>query len=530
MPALTRSQARQLRAEGKNFQDPAHLGKKAPLDPPRISKPKRSNARIPRARPAGDAGTNTRKRRKRAGGKKRSKKNAGRRTGGRANVTAAMDATVEEERHQRPPPDEDRNVTPAATEATRSDEEPQDPLPGPGANVQPRGDDYDLADIEEDFIRAGFGSDAEGVRGDDSTRESAEQSTSGGTPPANLIPLTPDEAEAGGGLEIPNVGLPTLNNEIHDLWGDRRWRFDPQHGYGDDFHETANRPNDDQQRDLLRMLTPARRLASLWLTRPEYQGFWGTVLFGRATEDRQNRLWNLGRTVMTPARSNQLEERLEDIAARHHFIFEVPPGNPGRMALTVVIDPGVPQTWRGTEFAPGYVTYLNPDFESAVWSDAPQGTFRRWTNNTRCERLRYLFFLAVTLGGAMAELLWMDRCRRAPGNQNIRRRPRILIRRQLPYSDLTYAFQEFILGGRLMAINQRAPMALDGLALRVVRQADIVDGVVGPDSEIDVGTVRMAGIVDRLSADWWRTAGLAQTTATIPVTYARGVNDEYTLF
>ncbi|KAL8801177.1 MAG: hypothetical protein Q9182_004624 [Xanthomendoza sp. 2 TL-2023] len=561
MPALTRNQARQLRAEGKTFQDPAQLGNQAPPDPPKISRPRRSNARVPRARPTGAAGTNAPKRRKRARGTTRSKKNTGRRTCGRADVraaTAAREDIVEDERHQHPPHEEDRNVTPPAEEAThadgvhqspppeadansspaeteapQADEEPQDPLPGPRANVQPPEDPYDLLDIDEYLFETaiGFRSETSGTHGGNSTHESAEesmseQSSQGETPAENLVPLTRDEAEAGGGLEIPNVGEPTLTNEIHNLWGNRHWRFDPQHSYGDDgFHSVENRPNREQQREILGILTPARRLASLWLTRPEYQGFWATILFGPDTYDGANNLWNLEPIELTPERSREVEERLEDIAARHHFIFAPPPRYPRRMASTLVIDPDDPQTWRGTEFAPGYVTFLHPNFESVVRSDGQQGRFREWPLNTRCERLRYLFFLAVTLGGAVAELLWMDRCRRGMANQIIRRRPRILIRHLHPYSDLNNAFQEFILGGRLV---QGAPMALNGLALRVIRNLHIRDGVVAPDSRTDVGIVRMEGIRDRFSENWWRTAGRARITATIQVTYAWG-EDEYTL-
>ncbi|KAL8683436.1 MAG: hypothetical protein Q9186_000591 [Xanthomendoza sp. 1 TL-2023] len=551
MPALTRSQARKLRAEGKDFQDPTLLGKKAPPDPPRISKRKRSKTGTQRLEAAGDTGTNV---------EEVGKKARRGRPGGRANVTAATEAIVEDAGHQSPPaeaaanvapvsgeaahrqgehpnspPAEDINRLPAAEEAIGDAEVPQDPLPdGPEANFQPPQNQFNLFDMDQDLYDAVLGSENRGTQGDGSTRGSAvpsmsEESDRSETPTANLISLSREEAEAGGGLEIPNVGLPTLANEIHALWDDGNWRFDPQLGYDvDDFFVNEARPDGDQQRDILETLTPARRLISLWLTRREYRGFWATILLGPATYDEEDRFWDLEPVEMTSERSRELEERLEDIAARHHFIFEPPPRNPGRLASTVVITADEPQTWRGNEFAPGYVTFLDPDFESAVWSDAPQGSFRRWTDNSRCERLRYLFFLAVTLGGSLAELLWMDRYRSELRDPTIRRRPqpRIMIRHQLPYSDLVYAFQEFILGGRLMAINQAAPMAPDGLALRVIREVDVDDGVVGPESGIDVGVVRMDGIVDRFSAVWWRNAGRTRTTATMPVSYAPGVDED----
>lgn len=69
MPALTRGQAREWRAEGRDFEDPSKLGKKAPEDPPRITKKKSTGSR-PRATKAPSAGGAAKKIKKSTKGKR----------------------------------------------------------------------------------------------------------------------------------------------------------------------------------------------------------------------------------------------------------------------------------------------------------------------------------------------------------------------------------------------------------------------------------------------------------------------------
>ncbi|KAI4234281.1 MAG: hypothetical protein L6R40_006827 [Gallowayella cf. fulva] len=574
MPALTRGRARQLRAEGKQFQDPSQLGKKAPPDPPQISKPKRPVARTSGSRAAANTGAKVKKAGRKGGKKKTAKTSTRKGTGGKASAAAADEDPAHEDREYPDSSSLPQTDPPLpAEEATHEAGEIQELPPGPATNDPSPADPYqsssttlengELENSDQDPGSAAIGSSAGGVHSDEATQDnppedSEQQSPNDGAtvreagigedarrdssettpPPLTLIRLTSGEAQARGGLETPNVRIPTLTNDIHDIWdpGHGQWRFDQQLGYEDDFFTNEEVPSEDRQWRILDALSPAMRLASIWLTRPEYWDFWGTILYGRSTFDEQSELWDLEPVEMTAERANGLEERLRDIATRHHFIFEMAMGDQGeQLAVTEVINREEPLTWRGREFAPGYVTSLSPDFLSAVWTGGSQGSFRSWDDNTTCERLRYFFFLAVTLGGQMAELLWMDRCRRETGDEDAVRDPRIRIHGELPYSDLRLAFQESFLGGRLEAVELGAPEALSGLGLMMLdgvvgALVEIDNGVVGSNSEFEIAVVLMEGISQRFSAEWWANAELGRATETLPVAMARGRNVHYTLF
>ncbi len=156
-------------------------------------------------------------------------------------------------------------------------------------------------------------------------------------------------------------------------------------------------------------------------------------------------------------------------------------------------------TWRSSNFTVGYVTMLHPGFKEAVCPvDGPSA--RRWQRNTPSSKLKFLFFLAVQLGGQAAELLWLDRCRNELIDKNVGRNPRIYVH-DIEHADLGLALQELVLGGRLQELNKSAPMCSDGLALK------IFEGVVDPDPGYEIGIVHMEGINDRFSSDWWNRTG-----------------------
>ncbi|KAI4223105.1 MAG: hypothetical protein L6R36_005670 [Xanthoria steineri] len=591
MPALTRGQARQWRAEGKDFEDPSRLGKKAPEDPPRITK-KESTGSRPRATKASSAGGAAKKTKKsakgkrapRRGGKKSKSTINGANAAGQARHDLAVQLAPVLSQTQPQPSAGDRRIgmrgfhpngLPAtgnelyipglsAIRTSRSQySNPEMPptatasnssIPVSGANVaggthNSRTQEHTTEHSPEDIMdasldnpirevgenqAAGTGSTGNAAIENRNTRpqepanvealvghidnmdlelisnpasaaseprsfspESHSEQTEG--PTLRLQELNRKEVAKRGGLEFGRAAMPTLNNPIHDIWNPAllgKWKFDQQ-VVSDPTLYTDNNLDRDQKQSIVDTLTPAMRLATLWLTRPEYRDFWATIFYAPCTFDEERRVWQLAKETvdMTPARCNELNARLQTIGSSNHFVFE----NTRDWASTISISQTDSLTWRTSKYTFGSVTRLDPSFKEAVCPiDGPNT--RRWQRNTPSSKLRFLFFLAVQLGGQAAELLWLDRCRNELIDKNVGRNTRIYVH-DIEHVDLSLALQELVLGGRLQELNESGPMCSDGLALK------IFEGVVDPDPGYEIGIVHTKGINYRFSSDWWIRTG-----------------------
>ncbi|KAL8765373.1 MAG: hypothetical protein Q9209_007521 [Squamulea sp. 1 TL-2023] len=642
MPPLTRGKARELRAEGKNFDDPLVLGNESPKDPPRITRAKRtaSGPKIVKASSGGSTGSKVKK----SGGRKTNKKSAKKNKSTKANAAGRAQgdgivtglSTIPETRtlpaavqgvgkgfflpSGAPNTKDEPYVPKYAKSLTRIQHDnrveelakgrigmtgflpnglpatgnelyipglsstiarasrgqsskelsskgmtnvPQPTVAGiadPGffptespttgdENMVP-GSESDVGggiqhtstqepatesiallglDIDIDRMLGGLAPSSEAAA---ATTEEDEASPSGGTESARTEGQTPEyksldsiEAARTGGLEYRHATMPTLTNDIHDIWDHARhanWKFDQQVTYEDDILYTDNGLDHDQEWRIIETLMPAMRLASLWLTRPEYRGFWATVLYAPCTFDEDEEVWRLAEEAvdMTPERCNDMEERLRDVATKNHFIFD----RTQKWASTRIVSQDDPLTWRGTVYAPGYVTILDTRFMDAVWpTDRPENG-KRWQENTTSSKLRCLFFFAVNLGKQLAELLWMDRCNRETEGEGLGRKPCIFVH-DLAHLDLSHAFEELVLGGELNVVKNAGPMCSAGLALR------IKEGVVDADAGFEVGIIHMKGIAQHFSAEWWNKPGCgrADSTARLPVVVGKG-NVHYTLY
>ncbi|KAI4223332.1 MAG: hypothetical protein LQ349_007448 [Xanthoria aureola] len=585
MPALTRGQAREWRAEGKDFEDPSRLGKKAPEDPPRITKKKSTGSR-PRATKASSAEGAAKKIKKsakgkratRRGGKKSKSTINGANAAGQPRHDLAVQLAPVLSQTQPQPSAGDRRIgmrgfhpngLPAtgnelyipglsAINTSRSQySNPEMPptatasnssIPVSGANVAGgthnlRTQEHTTEHSPEDNMDASLDNPIREVgenraAGTDSTGNAAEENrntrpqepanvealvghidtmdlelianpASAASEPRSFSPENHSDQTEGptlrlqyldrvevakrGGLEFTRAAMPTLNNPIHDIWNPAqrgKWKFDQQVDPDPILH-TDNNLDHDQERSIVDTLTPAMRLATLWLTRPEYRDFWATILYAPCTFDEERRVWQLAKETMdmTPARCNELNARLQTIGPNNHFVFE----HTGDWASTISISQTDSLTWRSSFYTFGYVTRLDPSFKEAV-SPIDRPNTRSWQQQTPANKLRFLFFLAVQLGGQAAELLWLDRCRNEL--RNVGQNPRIYVH-DIEHVDLSLALQEMVLGGRLQELNKSGPMCSDGLALK------IFEGVVDPGPGYEIGIVHMQGINYRFSLDWW---------------------------
>ncbi|KAL8730966.1 MAG: hypothetical protein Q9166_003756 [cf. Caloplaca sp. 2 TL-2023] len=593
MSPLTRNKAKELRAKGKSFQDPTQLGKKAPPDPPRVSK-----ARAPRigtkrtTAPSSKGGSQKGGTLKRSSSKQKKRNKAvGNKTAEKANAVEKADkdgqvrslATLPVTNASSPPdrrtgmkglfpnglPNTDDNYfihglnsNVAGTSHENSIEEltdgrlgtegvvthgPQEAndehIPGYSSHIAGTYGDLETEEAAGEGIAGPDPNDTErlaiesnsATAGEDrrSSISGESQSDRSGTPTPSLKPLDQDELRANGGLECGAAAMPTLTNPIHDIWDHARhanWKFRQQASYDDqasgedDFHKVDNGLSPGQEWRIIDTLMPAMRLASQWLTRPGYQKFWSTIMYAPWTFHKGTELWVLAEepVKMTQEVCNDMEERLQDIVKKHHFIFEHPQETWTEIR---VISPNRPSDWRENTYAPGYVTALREQIMYAVWPNDSPPRFKRWRVHNTCEKLRCLFFVAVQLAGGLAKLLWLDRCCREVGDEaELSQRKPCMVVRGVRYSDLCVAFQEFVLSGRLEAVNRRqAPICSDGLALKMQ------EVIATTEQGFEVGIVTMKGINQRFTAEWWDQVGPEQETSGMPVVTAAG-NGHYTLY
>ncbi|KAL8704233.1 MAG: hypothetical protein Q9201_002611 [Fulgogasparrea decipioides] len=283
-------------------------------------------------------------------------------------------------------------------------------------------------------------------------------------------------------LEMKDAAMPTLKTDIHDIWDRARhdnWRFD-------------SKTDDTKDWRIYETLTPALRLASLWLTRPEYQRFWHTILYAPIKTDPTDNRYELAKDVsdISAEHSKDMEERLRDVARKIRFSFQTIDleAEEGEWASTTAINNYNPDA--------GYDTILVDEFMDVP---NPRAAAAMWTDRSASDKLRFLFLLAVKLGGQLAETLWINRCQREQGEYDPQQKLGVAFNPLFrhPHDSMKDAFEGFVLGGRLDVYSgwrpKSGPMCLDALHL----------GWLYPDSSGHGALLHMEGINSHFSQGWW---------------------------
>ena len=292
------------------------------------------------------------------------------------------------------------------------------------------------------------------------------------------------ELQTCGALEIANAALPTLDTYIHDIWDRARydhWKFDSQLRHNTDWR-------------IYEAFCPALRLASLWLTRPEYQPFWTSLMCGEYELDENQQSWKISATPieMTAKRTKDMENKLRDLARKLRFCFHNLDISQGQWAATQAMQVEESESYGAGIFAPRLMTTFHDDFMYVLWPGANPPV---WDTSSTSKKLRFLFFFAVQLGRELANALWIERCRQEHGDEGLERFPQISIHgKQIGPMDA--AFERFMFGGKIEVINgSSSPRCWDGLA---VRYDDGLD-----DSNLRVAALSMEAINNRFSSAWW---------------------------
>ncbi|KAL8982084.1 MAG: hypothetical protein Q9177_005381 [Variospora cf. flavescens] len=290
-------------------------------------------------------------------------------------------------------------------------------------------------------------------------------------------------------LEVPGASMPTLANDIHDIWDHARhdnWTFDSQLRHNQDWR-------------IYEILMPAMRLASLWLTRPEYQAFWTSIVTSPCELDKERNSWNLERvragSSPSPKVQKDLEKRLREIGKKMiHFRFAPLDCTNGLWARTEAISRRNSDSWRGNTFEPGYATTLHDDFMYVPW---PNASPPAWKEASTSAKLRFLFLLAVQLTGQLAEVLWLDRSHRErEGKDSIVEVSRISID-DIEYDTMSHAFERVFFGGLVEVVGgQPGPFCLHELALRLFHEETSSSG--SGASPLSIHEINA-----RFSSAWW---------------------------
>lgn len=281
-----------------------------------------------------------------------------------------------------------------------------------------------------------------------------------------------------GALESEDVQMPTLTNDIHPIWAPQKFRF-------------ASGTGKAARAEAYAAISPALRLASLWIEQPQYEGFWADLWHGKYDKPGRNgllmRISPLTEEQATKIKQRKPAERLackefRDFARREDFQCE------WRFAPKSV---GVGATTEeGLDGFSGCVTTLHDDFEWLIRYPRP-GT-------TTSDRLRLFFFLAINLGRELVQHVCQFRHRDQYGAA-----ARSMERNHVLYQSgersgyaLDAAWEISMFGGSIRQIGApNGPMAPDGLAVHHFKTEDDPERVYMP--------VRVDWISERFSKGLW---------------------------
>lgn len=270
-------------------------------------------------------------------------------------------------------------------------------------------------------------------------------------------------------FEVPRVSMPSLRNNIHEIWS----HITHKHWFLGRLVRPAGRW------PIYEVLLPAMKLASLWLTRPEYQTFWTTIHSSpcKLNEERDN--WSLeGAKATTPPPAEvqkALEKQLMEIGKKIYFCFNPLGHTNGRWTNKKAISLRNSDSWRGNSFKSGYVTILDGEFAAVDWPSGP------YDNPVSMDpkipaTLGLLFLFAVHLSGQLAEVLWLDRRYRESGEEDGTVEDQSVTMDGVRYDCMSDAFEGVFFGGRVKERPEHPRYQL------VVHRGDKGPSYSGPDT------------------------------------------------
>ncbi|KAL9007891.1 MAG: hypothetical protein Q9173_006925 [Seirophora scorigena] len=328
-----------------------------------------------------------------------------------------------------------------------------------------------------------------GINDSDDVLKDSSHEYGAGRPHCSCNPPPVWRAESYIPLEVPEASMPTLTNKIHDIWSyaaHKNWVFGSQVRHGENWR-------------IYEFLMPAMQLASLWLTRPEYQAFWTTIQSSpcKLNEERNN--WSLegtkARTLPSAKVQKDLEKQLLEIGKKLTFCFTPLGHTNGRWASRKAISQCNSDSWRGNSLKSGYVTILDMEFAAPLGQSAPS-SYPKWIDERIPAKLGFLFLFAVQLSGQLAEVLWLDRRHKEGGEEDGIAEDQSVTIDGVRYDCMSDAFEGVFFGGRVEEVEKWPGYFRYRLAVHFF---DKGASSLGPD------TLRLTTheINQRFSSAWW---------------------------
>lgn len=289
--------------------------------------------------------------------------------------------------------------------------------------------------------------------------------------------FTRADLQEAGALELDHVQMPNLTNAIHPIWALEKFHF-------------FNGNTKAERAEAYDAISPALQLASLWIERPQYEGFWAPMWHGEYIKGNMTRILQPTEDKMRSLKKVSAEEGLtwkgfQDLASTEEFKCEwrFGPQDAGTLA----------KTEEGIDGFSGCVTTLHDDFEWLARFPQP--------STTTSERLRLYFFLAFNLCRESVQQVCRFQYRIQHGN-DVEPLDTFFAYYQTsptsaePWRFLNQAWEKFMFKGWVYQINSpRGPMTPDGLAVKYLGLENESAGVYMP--------LRMDWISELFSMGLW---------------------------
>lgn len=288
-----------------------------------------------------------------------------------------------------------------------------------------------------------------------------------------------------GALESNDVRMPSLVNDIHPIWAPEKFRF-------------LSATNETENTKAYVVISPALRLASLWIEQEQYEDFWATMWHGQYLKSGKNgRLMQITQLGEDQAESLRKENPRRSLTSKDFRSL----ASLEKFRCEWRFGPQDLGTWAKTQeridgFS-GYVTTLHDDFEWLI-RYPPPGT-------TTSERLRLYFFLALNLSRELVWQVCLFKHRKEYGD-TVEPPDRSSVFYRFAGSSgvsLDTAWEEFMFKGPIRQINSpMGPMAPDGLAVHHIKLKEDGERVYMP--------IQVDWISERFSMDAWLSDDLGQ--------------------
>lgn len=273
------------------------------------------------------------------------------------------------------------------------------------------------------------------------------------------------QLQAGGGLEWAGAQLPTLDNEVHPIWHFDRFTF-------------LQGSTEQQNYEAYAAFLPALRLASLWITEPDFEEFWISLWnpSGRTSRERKGDFQQVRKTgdmhlvaQAQPGIWGTAEQQTERL--HKHWDEFIEKSDFEWMFRHLPVPPFAATVDRHGFVIPGEEDIVIGQVATILHEDLLSLSRRPHVRSTNSEKPRFQIFFAVILCRELVQNIYWTHwySHTASGNIEPSVDSSMLYKfganEEVPYD---VAWEKMMFSGVIHQISPpNIPMAPDGLAIRL---------------------------------------------------------------